>query len=195
MLTVQLEKTKWLRGDEAAREPYLVHPVTLKYDTLGRIIMLGGVSVDKLKGLRFPSDYHRKFLVARHQLFRPPAQWLTNYAKEDTDATIEVIKLNDNAQMEDVERLQKINVIVSEFGITCELVDELPSFDELRYKQYGPYVLYDRTAGKYLFALDKTVIASRSWFDYNYGSPLDYNQENLAYIAKKYSVYIQRGGE
>lgn len=189
MQTVTLERGKWLRCEEASREPYLLHPETMKYDCIGRLMLLVGVRKDRIKGLRFPSAYHRKFMTDRHQLFSGMARWLTNFAKEDNDQTIAVLALNDDPTIDDETRLSRINAIVSEFDIQYTLIDDLPPLDSRRFAYMNDYALLDKETDRYVFSSDPSrVIAERRWFQSNYGSLNDYALRHLETIATRYQM-------
>jgi hypothetical protein len=120
---VTVSRSLWHRGKEAAeKDAYLYNLDTLKYDVIGLILHdRCGVNRQDLHKVRLPSVVAHHY-CSRNRTFSRPYEWLVNASHTDTEDTFELIKLNDDANLKDDEREEKITSFLAKRGISIKFV-------------------------------------------------------------------------
>jgi hypothetical protein len=110
---VKVLRDEWHCGKAAAESnAYLYNSDTKKFDIMG-IILFQCLGIDKryLSKARVPSVVAHKVLKAKKP-FNPPFDWLVNPSHTDTEDSFSLIKLNDDPELKDEEREEKIKAFL-----------------------------------------------------------------------------------
>lgn len=126
MPTLNIPRSKWHRGKEAAEKDAFIHNKTTgKSDIMGFILLNMGYDAEQLHGQRLPSVIAHQVLPRNH-LFPRPYQWITTTSHADTEDTLEVIKINDDPALKEEERESKLTQKLGRLGISLVFLDDKP---------------------------------------------------------------------
>jgi hypothetical protein len=154
---IKVDRSLWLRGEEASKNPVLYDPSTKKYDFLGKLLATIGYEYTYLKGFRWPSQAINKVHGTRES---PPRslQWLISKAHADTAECIRIALLNDDPTITDEVREREITRILADnVGYMVEFYDPAPTKKEIWETEMKP-------SKKEVFDPDITWdVRSRGW--------------------------------
>jgi hypothetical protein len=111
-----IDRAKWLRGKDALNDSYLLRPDDGKMCCLGFYAESCGFSLDDLYGKTYPS------LLITDGLIPEALRWLVTDLYEDTTAGLSLAQLNDDDQLDEPTREERVAEKFALHGIEVEFV-------------------------------------------------------------------------